>query len=79
LTAEDVRFLQEARDAGAAEPERVARDYFSDPALQTVGARYLRDNIRYNLGDLERAGLEMFYRYASELGLVQDAGELRFY
>jgi chorismate dehydratase len=79
LTAEDVRFLQEARDAGAAEPERVAREYFSDPALQTVGARYLRDNIRYDLGDLERAGLEMFYRYASELGLVQDAGELRFY
>jgi chorismate dehydratase len=79
LTREDVRLLREARDAGAAEPEQVARDYYSDPALQAIAARYLRDNIRYDLGDLERAGLETFYRYASELGLVRNAGELRFY
>ena len=79
LTPEDVRILQEARDAGASQPERVAREYFSDPALQAIGARYLRDNIKYTLGDVERAGLETFYRYTAELGLVPDAGELRFY
>jgi chorismate dehydratase len=79
LTPGDVGMLQEARDAGAGQPERVAREYFSDPALQAIGARYLRDNIRYHLGDLERAGLETFYRYAAELGLVPDARELRFY
>jgi chorismate dehydratase len=79
LTPEDVRMLQEARDAGAAQPERVAGDYFDDPALQAIGTRYLRDNIRYGLGGDERAGLETFYRYASELGLVQEAGALRFY
>jgi chorismate dehydratase len=79
LTAEDVRALQEARDAGAGQPERVAGEYFSDPALQAIGARYLRDNIRYELGAAERVGLETFYRYAAELGLVADAGELRFY
>ncbi len=79
LTGADIRILQEARDAGVAKPEHVAGQYFSDPALQAIGARYLQDNIKYDLGDPERAGLETFYRYAAELGLVSDAGELRFF
>ena len=37
-------------------------------ARQAIGARYLRDNIKYDLGDEERAGLELFYRYAAEVG-----------
>lgn len=79
LTADDVRALQEARDAGVEQPERVAADYFADPALQAIASRYLRDNIRYHLGDQELAGLTAFYRYAAELDLVPSAGELRFY
>jgi chorismate dehydratase len=79
LTVDDVHALQRARDAGAAQPERVAKEYFVDPALQLIGSRYLRDNIRYHLGEQERAGLEMFYRYASEIGLVPAAGAIRFY
>ena len=79
LTAADVRVLREARDAGIACPEAVAREYFSTPAEQRLGARYLRDNIKYHLGDAERAGVALFYRYAAEIGLVEEAGELRFY
>ena len=79
LTADDVHALQEARDAGVEQPERVAADYFADPALQAIGSRYLRDNIKYQLGDQELAGLMAFYRYAAELDLVPSAGELRFY
>jgi len=79
LTADDVRVLQEARDAGTRQPERVAEDYFADPALQAIGSRYLRDNIKYQLGDRELAGLTAFYRYAAELDLIPIAGELRFY
>src|SRR4030095_13574537 len=33
VTSDDVRALQEARDAGVERPERVAADYFADPAL----------------------------------------------
>src|SRR5437763_731445 len=47
LTGDDVRALQQARDEGAANPNRVAAAYFGDPALQAIGARYLRDNIKY--------------------------------
>lgn len=79
LDAETVRVLQRARDQGLHDAERVAADYFQDPALQALGARYLRDNIRYHLGDAERAGLEAFYRYASELGLAPEPGALQFY
>jgi predicted solute-binding protein len=80
LTAEDVTALQQARDAGMAQPERIARTYFaSAPEHHALGAQYLRDNIKYHLGDAERAGLETFYRYAAETGVVADAGRLDFY
>jgi chorismate dehydratase len=76
----EVSALQRARDAGVAQPERIARDYFAgSPAEQAIGARYLRDNIRYDLGEAERAGLELFYRYSAEIGLVERVDELRFY
>jgi chorismate dehydratase len=80
LTAEDVRALQKARDAGVAQPDAIACEYFRDePERQAAGARYLRDNIKYHLGGDERAALEAFYRYAVEAGVVSDANELRFY
>jgi chorismate dehydratase len=80
LAAADVAALQQARDAGVAASDEVARQYLRDaPERQAVGARYLRDNIRYYLGDEERAGLELFYRYAAEIGLAPAAGTLRFY
>jgi chorismate dehydratase len=70
--------LQRARDEGVAQAEAVARAYFADADQQALGARYLRDNIWYALGEEERAGLELFYRYAHELDLVP-SGALRFY
>jgi chorismate dehydratase len=79
LRAQDVAAIQAARDAGVADPERVARDYLNDPVRDSIGARYLRDNIKYHLGEPERAGLETFYRYAAELGLVPEPNGLRFY
>ena len=80
LTAEDVTALQQARDAGVAQPDRIARAYFAhEPEHHALGAQYLRDNIKYHLGDAERAGLETFYRYAAETGVVANAGRLDFY
>jgi chorismate dehydratase len=80
LDAAGVDALQRARDAGVNQPDAIAREYFPDSRVhQAVGARYLRDNIKYYLGDEERAGLEAFYRYAAEAGLVPGAGALRFY
>jgi chorismate dehydratase len=76
----DIDALQHARDAAALEPETVSAEYFRDqPELRSLGTRYLRDNIRYHLGADERAGLELFYRYAAETGVVPAAEPLRFF
>lgn len=80
LTADDVRALAAARDDGVARMEELARDYSpGDARRQALGARYLRDNIRYHLGEDERAGLELFYRYALETGVIRSARSLRLY
>jgi chorismate dehydratase len=80
LTAEDVMALQRARDEGIRRPDELARQYLADrPAWHELGARYLRDNIRYHFGAEERAGLELFYRYAEEAGVVEGVEALRFF
>jgi len=79
LTAAHVRELQETRDRGLADADIVARQYLEDaPDRHALGARYLRENIKYYLGDEERAGLELFYRYAAEIG-VAPSGTVNFY
>jgi chorismate dehydratase len=80
VTRQDVTVLRRARDAGVAQSDAVAAEYYPDEtARQAAARRYLRDNIRYVLGDEEIEGLKTFYRYASELGLAAFDGTLRFY
>lgn len=76
----EVQLLQDARVRGDANGAAVAAACFpDDPAARAVAERYLRDNIRHVLEAPEIEGLKTFYRYASELGLVDFDGELRFY
>jgi predicted solute-binding protein len=80
VTPDHVARLQQARDAGVSDLDGIAREYFpTDPVRQAIASRYLRDNIRYYLGANEYDGLTTFFRYASELGLVEFDGELRIY
>jgi chorismate dehydratase len=79
LTTGDVTMLQQARNDGIAHVAEVAAAYSSDPRQQAIGARYLRDNIKYGLGADERAGLELFYQYAAEAGVVPAVQPLRFF
>ena len=50
-----------------------------EDACQAIGARYLQDNIKYSFGVQERAGLDLFYRYAIEAGVIDAAEPLRLY
>ena len=80
LTTPDVAALRRARDEGVKRPDELAREYLADrPDRQRLGAAYLRDNIKYHLGGEERAGLELFYRYAAEAGVVDRAAPPLFY
>ena len=78
VTAGHVAALQQARDQGVAHAEDVARSFYPDDLVrQGVACRYLRENIRYYLGDDELEGLRTFYTYAAELGLASFDGALR--
>ncbi len=80
LTSDDVEALQRARDEGVRRPRELSAQYFRDePRWHDLGARYLRDNIKYTLGPDECAGLELFYRYATEVGVVARSQQLRFF
>jgi chorismate dehydratase len=80
LKPDDVGTLQHARDEGVTRPDELAREYLADrPDRHQTGADYLRDNIRYYLREDERAGLETFYRYAAEAGVVPAAVTPTFY
>ena len=80
LTPDDVRALVETRDASLAKTREIAEFYYpDDPGRQEVADRYLRDNIKYRLGPDERAGVERFYAYAAELGLVPRAVAPAYY
>ena len=80
LSRDEVAALQRARDEGLAHRGKIARRYLSDrPERRLVAAHYLRHHIQYYLGDAERAGLETFFRYAAEAGVVERAQPLQFY
>jgi chorismate dehydratase len=79
-TPADVTALNAARDQGLADPEQVAARYFpGDAAKIRRGTEYLRENVKFTLGERERAGLGMFFELAAELGLVPQARPPIFY
>jgi chorismate dehydratase len=77
---EDVVALQQARDRGLAAAATIAEQSFpGEPQKAAVAYTYLREHIKYSLGDPEKAGLRRFYELAAELGLVPRAKALGFY
>lgn len=80
LSADDVRCLQRTRDTALNRVPEIARLYFpAESDRQETAEKYLRDNIRYRLGLEEREGLERFYQYAAEAGVIPQAAAPLFY
>ncbi|MGH7271624.1 MAG: menaquinone biosynthetic enzyme MqnA/MqnD family protein [Polyangiaceae bacterium] len=79
LTAEGERMLQDAKDAGLVQRDVIAGIYAAQSGLPVESLRaYLRDAIRYDLGDDERRGLERFYADAARERLLPEA-RVRFF
>jgi chorismate dehydratase len=78
LSAERVAALVRARDRGVAASDAIATEYCG-PARAARGRAYLRDNIRYTLGDREQAGLRRFYELAEKHGVAADTRPLAWY
>lgn len=80
LDQEQVAELQAARARGEAELDAIARETApGDAAGADKVLRYLRDTLRYGLGDREIAGLERFHELAVDLGLAPARRPLRFF
>jgi chorismate dehydratase len=76
----DIAALQEARDRGVAATETIGRQCFPDSPDKAARADlYLRENVKYALGESEVAGLRRFYELAAEVGVLAAAEVPRFY
>jgi chorismate dehydratase len=79
-TPAECRALQDARDRGVAHLAGIARDVAGgDADLERRSLIYLRDNLKYGLGEAEAAGLRRFHELAAEVGLAPELRPLRFY
>jgi chorismate dehydratase len=80
LAQDHVDELNAARENGAAHLPEIAREYaHGDPAAETRALAYLRDNLRYALGEREIAGLRRFHELAADTGVVPATRPLAFY
>ena len=74
------RLLQEARDRGLANLEAIAKQVGGgDAGLEQRALAYLRDNLKYGLGEQEQAGLRRFHELAAEISVVPELKPLTFF
>jgi cyclic dehypoxanthinyl futalosine synthase len=71
LSAADEALLDRARRSGLERRDAIAEEHAARTGLSPASLRaYLRDAIRYELGDDERRGLERFFDEAARAGLL---------
>ncbi len=78
LTATHVVALQEARDAGVADSDAIAEAY-AGAEKGPICKSYLRDNIQYQLGEREAAGLRRYFELAATHDVIDAARPAEFY
>jgi chorismate dehydratase len=78
LSAEATHALVACRDAGVAASDEIARVYCG-PERAAHCQAYLRENIRYSLGEREEAGLRKYYELAGRHGIVDFVSPPAFY
>lgn len=78
LSPPAIAALTAARDAGVAASDMIAAAYCG-PERAARGQAYLRDNIRYAMGEREEAGLQLYYELAEKHGLATATRQPEFY
>ena len=78
LSPAGIEALAHARDAGVAASDEVAAAYCG-PDRAPLGQAYLRENIRYTVGDREADGLLKYYELAAKHQVVDRTRALAFY
>ncbi len=78
LSPSDVKELTHARDRGVAAGDAIAAEYCG-PQRAARGQAYLRENIRYTLGEREQAGLRRFYELSLMHGVADALRPIAWY
>jgi chorismate dehydratase len=78
LGTEHIQLLADARDSGIAAADDVAARYCG-PERTERGRAYLRENVRYTLGEREQSGLRLFHELAVNLGVAEETRPLAWY
>ncbi len=80
LDARDERLLFDAKLRGLSRRDAIAEEHAAQSGLDPASLRaYLRQAIRYDLDDEERAGLERFYDEAARAGILPFVERVRFF
>ncbi len=78
--AADIAALQDARDRGLTATATIGRQLFpTSPEKAARADLYLRENVKYALGEPEIAGLQRFYDLAAEVGVLAASETPEFY
>jgi chorismate dehydratase len=78
LSSAHVEELVHARDRGIEAADAIAAEYCG-PGRAARGQAYLRENIRYTLGDQEQQGLRRFYELAVEHEVAEGTRALSWF
>jgi len=74
-----VKIFQQSRDHGLANVDALARTWAPRVGIGEQAVRtYLKENIDYSLDEENLAGLELFFRYAVECGVLPGLKPLEF-
>lgn len=77
---EQCRALVDAKDHGLAHLPEIARQAGGgDASVEQRALVYLRDNLKYGLGEAEQAGLRRFHQLATEIDVAPELRPLRFF
>ena len=80
ISPSDVCLLQDAQQEGVRSLDAIAAEYGRGDAAATArAATYLKDNVRYGIGQDDATGLQMFLDYAADLGLAPQRRSLEFF
>jgi len=80
ISPAQVRLLQEARDRGVANLPAIARQVSGgNSSVEQRALVYLRDNLRFGLGEAEQAGLRRFHELAAGISVVPELKPLQFF
>jgi predicted solute-binding protein len=80
VSGDVLRLLQASAETGMQHSDEIA-DAYCSPRVdrQQLARRYLRENLRFHFDDRALAGLRLYYREASELGLAPSGGGVEFF